>query len=296
MSFVRNVQPVVPCISIGMPVYNCAETLPWAIRSILNQSFCDWELLILDDGSNDSTVEVAASFSDARIRVVCDGKHLGLADRLNQAIALSRGAFFGRMDGDDVAYPDRLAAQVGFLKTHPEVDLLGGGILVFGRDGNPLGTRKSMLTHEEICRRPSSGFYLAHPTWLGKTEWFRRNGYRADALRCEDQDLLLRTYETSRFAALPEILLGYREQELSLRKIFVGRRSYLRSVIRESLRKRRYLIAATAIVEHTLKATVEWFAIGTGLKYRILRHRAKAVDTSAQLFWARVWNEARCAG
>lgn len=267
----------VPVISVGMPVYNCADTLGAAIRSILGQSFRDWELLIIDDGSRDGTVEVARGFLDERIRVINDGRHLGLATRLNQAIALSQGQFFGRMDGDDISYPERLEIQIQFLRQHPEVDLLGGGILVFGEDGRALGTRKSLLTHEEICRRPWAGFYLAHPTWLGRSAWFRQHCYRTDALRCEDQDLLLRTYESSRFAALPEIVLGYGEKELSLKKIFDGRRSYLRSVIRESLRRRNYGIAAIATAEHSLKALAEGFAITTRLNYRVLRHRALPV-------------------
>jgi glycosyltransferase involved in cell wall biosynthesis len=274
-----------PVVSIGMPVYNCGDTLLLAMRSILSQSFCDWELLIIDDGSSDDTVEVARSISDERIRVVHDGGHLGLAQRLNQAIALSRGVFFARMDGDDVAYPDRLTDQVDFLREHPEIDVVGGGILVFGREGSALGTRKNLLTHEEICRRPWAGFYLAHPTWLGKMEWFREHGYRTDALRCEDQDLLLRTYEKSRFAALPEILLGYREHELSLKKIFAGRRSYLRSVIRESLAKGRYWMAGVAIVEHTFKGFAEWLAISTGLNYLVLRHRALPVAEGIAQRW-----------
>ena len=88
---------------------------------------------------------------------------------MNETILLSAGKYFARMDGDDVAYPERLERQVRYLERHPQVDLLGTGILVFKADGNALGTRRIWRRHEEICRRPSAGFYLPHPTWMGKT-------------------------------------------------------------------------------------------------------------------------------
>ena len=199
-----------PLISIAMPVYNCEPTLAPAIRSILHQTFENYELLLLDDGSSDRTLEVARSFPDPRIHVFDDRSHQGLVSRLNQAIDLSRGKYFARMDGDDVSYPERLALQVEHLQQHPEIDLLGGGILVFKRDGEVLGTREVRTSHQQICRRPWAGFHLPHPTWIGKTVWFRKHHYRPDALRCEDQELLVRTHKESQFAALGEIVLGYR--------------------------------------------------------------------------------------
>lgn len=281
----------VPLVSIGMPVYNCARTLDVAVRSILNQTFSDWELLVVDDGSTDETLNVARACTDSRIRVFADGSHQGLVARLNQAVGLSRGKYFARMDGDDVSYPERLALQVEYLERHSEVDLLGGGILVFGRDGEALGTRESRTTHEDICRRPWAGFYLAHPTWMGQAEWFREHPYRSEAVRCEDQDLLLRTYEKSRFAAISEIVLGYREEKLSLGKLLVSRRSFARSVLLEMIPRRGYAIAAAAVAEQTLKGLADCAAVSTGLDYRILRHRAQPVDKVAVREWTKVWEK-----
>ena len=283
----RNGQ--VPRVSIGMPSYNCAPTLDAAVRSILNQTFCDWELLLIDDGSTDGTLDIARKYPDPRICVYADGSHAGLVARLNQAIELGRGKYFARMDGDDVSYPDRLELQVEFLEKHQEIDLLGGGLLIFGRNGRVLGTREQRITHEQICRRPWAGFYLAHPTWLGKMDWFRRHRYRPDAVRCEDQDLLFRTYANSQFAALPEIVLGYREAELSLRKILLGRRSFARLVVREAFRKNQHLIGVAAAVEQALKGFIDCVAIGTGLGYRILKHRALPVDEAVIRRWMEVF-------
>ena len=276
-------------VSIGMPVYNCEKTIVPAIQSILNQTFSSWELLLMDDGSTDQTLAAARSFSDSRIHVFADGLHLGLVARLNQAIDLSRGSYFARMDGDDISYPERLRLQVEYLEQHLEIHLLAGGVLIFGCSGEILGTRATPTTHSDICRRPSSGFYFAHPTWMGRTAWFREHRYRGEAVRCEDQDLLLRTYESSRFAALPDIVLGYREEELSLKKLLVGRSSFAQSVARKAILERNYGIAVVAVVLQILKGFVDFVAISTRLKYRILRHRAMDVGKSETQRWQNVW-------
>jgi glycosyltransferase involved in cell wall biosynthesis len=280
-----------PSVSIGMPVYNCGRTLDAAVRSILNQTFSEWELLLVDDGSTDETLRVARGYKNPRIRVFADGLRRGLVARLNQAVSLGRGKYFARMDGDDVSYPERLALQVEFLERHSDIDLLGGGILVFGSGGGVLGTHANPNRHEDICRRPWAGFYLAHPTWMGRREWFHKNGYRSEAVRCEDQDLLLRTHRQSRFAALPEIILGYREEELSLRKNLVGRYSFARSVLRESIPERQYAVAVGVVIEQAVKGFADCVAIGTGLNYRVLRHRALPVDVAAERKWLEVWND-----
>ena len=274
-----------------MSVYNCAATLDAAVRSIVNQEFPDWELLLIDDGSTDGTADLARSHSDARIRVFSDQLRRGQAACLNQAIGLARGKLFARMDGDDVSYPERLALQVEYLEKHPEIDLLGGALLVFGRDGQVLGTRPSRTAHEEICRRPLAGFHLAHPTWLGRIEWFRKHLYRSETDPNQDQDILMRSYESSRFAALPDIVLGYREERLSLRKMLVARRDYVRSGIHEALHRRKYVMGVGAVMEQTLKGLTECLAIGTGLGYSVLRHRAVPADISTVWRWRDVWKQ-----
>ena len=282
-----------PLVTIGMPVRNCEKTLGTAIRSILNQTWSHWELLVIDDGSTDSTVRLAFSFVDPRIRVFADGRHRGIAPRLNEAVKLSRGEYFARMDGDDVSFPERLALPIAYLERNPAVALLGAGVVVFRGEGEVLGTRAVPLTHDEICRRPRSSFPLAHPTWIGRTEWFRNHPYRPDAVRAEDQDLLLRTCRASRFAALPAVLLGYREESLCLKKILRGRWSFLRAALRGECSQGKMVFAFAAILEHAAKALVETTAISTGLDYAILRHRALPAGPAIVRRWAQVWAEAQ---
>jgi glycosyltransferase involved in cell wall biosynthesis len=283
-----------PLISIGMPAFNCEKTLATAVRSILNQSYDNWELLLIEDGSEDRTLDVARRFRDPRISVVTDQVHKGLVPRLNQAVAMSRGKYFARMDADDVSYPERLERQVEYLERNPEIDLLGCGMLVFGRNGLAVGQRPVPRAHEDICRHPSDGFYIPHATWMGLTAWFRAHPYDARSVRAEDQVLLLRTYLTSCFACLPEILYGYRE-ELMLGKILRARYTFAMAAFREFIEREKYLTAASGFLKQVAKAIVDVLAIQTGLNYIILAHRARPLSPASGRRWAEVWAQVRDA-
>jgi glycosyltransferase involved in cell wall biosynthesis len=277
-------------ISVGMAVHNCEKTLKMAILSITRQTYRNWELLILDDGSTDKTVEIARSFGDTRIKVISGGVQQGLPTRLNEAISLSAGKYFARMDGDDVAYPERFARQIQYLEDHSEVDLLGAGILVFKGNGCVRGTRTIWRTHQGICGRPWVGFYLPHPTWMGKTAWFKKHCYRPEAVRMEDQELMLRTYRTSRFDSLEEILVGYREDSFSLRKALRTRVHFAKLLVGLS-KKGDFdpFLAALGVVEHGLKAIIEILAVSTRRPDQILRHRARPVNHDEVARWKKVW-------
>jgi len=285
--------PRLPLVSIGMPAYNCERTVVASVRSILKQSFQDWELLVMDDGSTDRTLEMVHSFQDSRIKMHADGKHLGLVPRLNQAVVMSDGKYFARMDADDVAYPERLERQMDYLRRHPAIDVVACGLVVFGEGGLALGTRRFEQCHDGICSRPWAGFPMPHPTWMGRTEWFRTHPYDARAVRAEDQVLLLRSYRNSRFACLPEILQGYQESRLVLRSILRGRFSFTNAVFREYCSRGAYFTALCGTMEQSAKAVLDILAITTGLNYRILRHRALPTAEDAVRRWSDVWLEVK---
>ena len=213
-----------PKISVALPARNASRTVANSVRSILSQSFSDFELIFLDDGSSDRTFDIISGFSDDRIRIVSDGQLRGLTFRLNQAIEMARGQYFARMDADDVSFPDRLAKQFAFMEAHPAVDLVGCRVMLFNDEGEPKGYFPLKETHAKICRHPWRGFDLAHPTWFGRIDWFKRFGYR-DILRAEDQDLLLRSYRQSCFACIPEVLFAYRLGSASLGRRLQGRKA-----------------------------------------------------------------------
>ena len=280
-------------VSIGMPVYNCESTVAESIASVLNQTFENWELIIYDDGSTDRTVAIARQFTDRRIHIKVGSTNCGLPACLNKIVAGSRSQFFARMDGDDVAYPERLEKQLEFLRSHREVDLVAGSILVFRSDGVVLGARRGALTHEQICAHPWSGIPMAHPTWMGKTEWFLRNPYNAEMVRMEDWELLFRTYGTSRFANLPQILLGYREDSLSLRKILLARRNRCRTLLSSPSRSCSSWRRTSALTGQFARSLVDIAALGLKLDYRILKYRALPVSSDEIAAWQAVLERTR---
>lgn len=277
-----------PLVSVGMSVRNCEATLGVALQSIVQQTYPHWELWLLDDGSTDRTLSVARQFNDPRIRLITDGKKMGLAARLNQATGLAQGRYFARMDGDDICYPERFDRQVAMLGLRPDIDLLGCGSIVFNGSGQAVGKLPLRLDHAKICKRPWAGFYLAHPTWMGRTEWFKKHPYRQDALRAQDQDLLLRTHRHSHFAALPDILLGYRQESVSLSSVLRGRYYFSRALYRQMIEGHDWQLIR-GLLEQPLKGLIDAFAVGTGLNYRLLRHRAMPIDEKAREDWEGVW-------
>jgi glycosyltransferase involved in cell wall biosynthesis len=217
-------------VSIIMSMRNAAPTVGQTIRSLQWQSLRDWELVLFDDGSRDGCADIVRAFGDPRIRLFCEMQSRGLATRLNQAVALAQGRFIARMDADDICFPERLARQVAFLEAHPQVDVLATRAAVFADDGHLTGVLPVGVTHAEIVANPLRGFSFAHPTWCGRAEWFRANPYDSSLSKTQDQDLLLRSYRHSRFAGLPDILLGYRQDRLDIRKLLRGRFIFARSV------------------------------------------------------------------
>src|ERR1035437_9491972 len=184
-----------PEVSVLLPVRDGARTLALAMLSVLDQSFGDFELLVLDDGSIDASPNIALRFGDPRVRLLRDGMKQGLAARLNQGIDAAAGRYIARMDADDVCFPDRFARQVARLNTERSLDLIGCRVLDFDDSGSATGLRPYRLSHEALCALPWNGFYLVHPSWMGRADWFRRYRYQIpEVVRAEDQELLLRAY------------------------------------------------------------------------------------------------------
>ena len=231
-----------PLITVAMPVYNAGIHLRLALLSILQQSFTDWELLLIDDGSTDGAVEGVADVVDTRIRTLRDGKNRGLAARLNEAIDLAQGQFFARMDQDDISHPERFLLQIGKLLSDPLLDLVGAQCVTISETNELLGALPKATNHHDIWSRPWLGFYLAHPTWMGRTEWFRKHRYASPGpYCCEDQELLLRTHRVSRFHALPQQLLAYRIRDrLVLKKAWRTRKTLYQVQCRYFRNSRQY--------------------------------------------------------
>jgi glycosyltransferase involved in cell wall biosynthesis len=275
-----------PLVSIAMPFFNAEHTIGASVRSILLQSHQNWELLLCDDGSTDASRELARAFDDPRIVVWGDRQRLQLGARLNECIEHARGDYVARMDADDIAYPLRLEKQLCFLENHPDVDLTGGWAVLFADAGAPVGKRADPATHRQIARWPLYSFKLIHPTFMGKTSWFRRYRYRADAIRCEDHDLLFRARADSRFANLPEIVLGYRQSAIDLRKCLRSRWMWSRCAARYLNRADRLRVGAVEV----LKSCRDVLAVAARADTAWLRARYAALTEEELREWRQVWD------
>ena len=119
-------------VSIVIPVYNGEVYLRDAIQSVVNQTFQNWKLYLINDGSTDGSLVIMEEYAlrDARIKVIDDGQNKGLVTRLNQSVEIAVGKYYARMDADDIMYITRIEEQVTFLESHPDVDVLGTSIMI----------------------------------------------------------------------------------------------------------------------------------------------------------------------
>jgi glycosyltransferase involved in cell wall biosynthesis len=276
-----------PLVTIGLSIYNAESTLVSAVQSIVAQTYQEWELLLIDDGSHDASYKIARDFKDKRIVAVSDGQNKGLSARLNQAVKMARGKYFCRMDQDDVAFPNRLEKQVEFLERHPDVDLVASSVVVFRSDGSLAGVVQIPENHQEICKHPWHGFYLPHPTWMGQIAWFLAHPYSSKADGAEDQFLLYGTYRKSHFSGIPEVLLGYRENRRSFKKMFSKRMIFWRAVAEHAIQHGQWGDLLLLCMTQPVKIAGDFF--NTILGVARTRSRLGAVRPLTEAVWLDLW-------
>lgn len=204
-----------PAVSVLMTVFNGHRYLNAAVDGILNQTFGDFEFVILDDGSQDESPGILQDYAkqDARIRVMT-GPNRGLTKALNVGLKEVRGKYVARMDCDDVSLPRRLEKQVQFLDEHPEHVVVGSRCMLIDPEGYPICEKRDIVpTHEQIDRELMRlGWPIVHPSVMMRTDAVRRIGGYDERFRTnQDHDLFLRLAEIGRLENLSEILLLYRQ-------------------------------------------------------------------------------------
>jgi len=192
-------------VTVGLPFWNARHTLADAVRSVFAQTHADWELLLVDDGSTDGSLELATWIRDPRVKVHSDGQNRGLSWRLNQIADWAGGEYLARLDADDLMHPGRLHRQLRFFDCHPDTDLVCTAMAIIDSSGQPVGMR-SVGEESFHPRAALERSILTHATILGRVEWFRRHRYDPSYHRAEDQELWFRTVRTSRFRVLGEPL------------------------------------------------------------------------------------------
>ncbi len=206
-----------PLVSIIMPVHNTESYVGRAITSILRQSFKDFELIVVDDGSTDSTRSVVRKFADPRVCLVCSRKNFGANHARNRGLDLARGELYACMDSDDESLPNRLHSQVRFLSENANIGILGGSIIWKKLPNGHFATKRYPLSHLSCLRRLSTSPCFCHPTIM-----IRRKAVPVDIRYNEsfqttgDYKLYVDLCQHTEFANLKETLLIYHRHPNSI--------------------------------------------------------------------------------
>jgi glycosyltransferase involved in cell wall biosynthesis len=285
-----------PLISVLMPAYNAERYVAEAVRSILDQSFGDFEFVIIDDGSTDRTRAILERFAarDGRIRLV-SRPNRGLVATLNEGLGLARGELIARMDADDVALPDRFEHQVAFLREHPEVVCLGGAYLMIDAKGWVMIDNHPPEEDREIQEELLKGVTcLIHPAAMMRRDAVRAaGGYDERMEQSEDLDLWLRLGERGRLANLHQVVLKYRIHGGSKNELYMSEQDqYAKACCDRAAARRgiesRYLPPApwrpaqSPSAKHTLMAMYGWWSFRRG-------NRATALHFGLQSIRSMPW-------
>lgn len=203
-----------PKVTVFIPVHNREHYIGPAVDSVLAQTFGDFEILVVDDGSTDGTLARLAEYRDPRLRVECNPCNMGIPTTRNRGLELARGEYIALLDSDDLCYPDRLARQVSFLDRHPDIVQVGSACNFMDDSGRPLKRiRRQPLAPDDVAA--SLLFYcsLTNRTIMGRTAILKEYGYSPDFPRCQDYDLHQRLSRKHRMANLGDILVCGREHE-----------------------------------------------------------------------------------
>jgi glycosyltransferase involved in cell wall biosynthesis len=219
-------------VTVLMSVYNGERFLREAMESILEQTFSDFEFLIIDDGSTDSTPDIVRSFSDARIKLVRNERNMGMAFSWNRGLAIAKGEYIARMDADDVSLPERLKKQVAFMDAYSDVGICGSWVETFGtqcvtpwhppvEDGIIRGEH---IFHSDMC----------HPSVIFRKALFeeKKLSFDANMFPAEDYDLWVKASKFMRLANIPERLLLYRVHGENVGNIFAKEQHQSAQLIR----------------------------------------------------------------
>ena len=209
-----------PLVSVIMSVYNGEKYLVQAIDSILNQTYQNFEFIIIDDCSTDNSSHILQEYAqkDSRIKIIKKEVNQGLKGfikNLNLGISLAKGKYIARMDADDISLPERFQKQVDFLENNPEITLVGAQLNLINEQNKITGEAIAALQHRDIVKRITSQIQLFHPVIMFRKD--QNIQYREKFLYCEDYDLYLNLItQGKKLANINEKLLHYRILESSI--------------------------------------------------------------------------------
>ncbi|KKR58799.1 MAG: WbfO protein [Candidatus Curtissbacteria bacterium GW2011_GWA1_40_47] len=201
----------IPKVSVIMSVYNGLPYLKEAIKSILNQTYRNFEFIIVDDASEDKTWEYLKNLKEERVKLMRNKKNLGLAASLNIALRQSQGDFIARMDADDISLPSRFEEQIKFLNKNSSIDLCGTWVDLVNDEGEIVGEKKFPVDDNNIKKALAWYSPIIHPTFMARKIFYKKmGGYDATFDYAEDYDLLLRARGKFKMTNIGQKLLLWR--------------------------------------------------------------------------------------
>ncbi|NJR60187.1 MAG: glycosyltransferase [Cyanobacteria bacterium CRU_2_1] len=280
----------VPTVSVLMPVYNAQKYVAQAIESILHQTFTDFELLIVDDGSSDRSFRILKRYAahDSRIRLL-SRPNKGFVKTLNEMIPLANGDLIARMDADDLSLPDRFAHQVEFLRQHPEVVCVGGFQDWIDEAGRILIDHQEAIENAEIQAQLLTGrTAINHPSaMMRRSALLQVGGYDESMYPAEDLDLWLRLGEIGKLANLPETVVYYRQHSRSISEQKQAEQTAKRRQACERAWQRRGIVGHFVEGEpwrpvdrpsrHRFMLRYGWWFFNTGQRYAAIVYGLRAI-------------------
>jgi glycosyltransferase involved in cell wall biosynthesis len=226
-------------LTIGISFKDPGEYFNLALQSIFAQTFTNWELILVDDGSTDGSLELAKRLNDERVHVYSDSKSKGFNVRLNQMIQLANTPYFFRMDADDIMHPQRLEKQYRLLCQCGQNTVIGSSAYSIDQYSQVFGLKTSRQ-EQKIGYLAKHSFH--HPTVAASTQWFRQNNYSKNFIyqRSQDAELWCRTSEKTKFINLAEPLLYYREVGTFSFKNYLGTSLGILYLLNEHFKKPLY--------------------------------------------------------
>lgn len=283
-----------PKVSVILPAYNSERYIRDAVGSILAQTFRDFEFVIVNDGSADSTESILRELAagDSRIKLI-SRPNTGYTIALQEAIENSRGEYLARMDADDHSLPERFAKQVALLDARPEVGVVGTCYELMDEHGRKLHVQlqpSDDATLQKLCLAGTTP--ICHPSAMIRRTYFEQvGGYRHDAMPAEDLDLWLRLGEVSQLACLPDVLLRYRLHAGSVSEMKQAKQVEVQQRVRREAAQRRgiALPADQNLVWREeagdagrLKQTLKygWWAFNSGERKTAMAYGGRAIRQS----------------
>lgn len=263
-----------PLVSIIMPIYNGGADLKLAINSILNQSYINWELIAIDDGSNDNSVQTVLSYSDKRLRLVRNNKNLGLINTLNIGLQHVNGDYIARQDHDDISEPTRLDKQVKFMSLHG-LDLCGSHRTLIDINSREIGKAYHPITSETIISCLASTVPFAHGSVMMRRAFMTTHDLRYTTENiCEDYALWIKFFECgAHIGNCDEFLYQYRvhptslsqsQKKIYLRESKILRRNFIKKNINRSILVLQTLKSQFHILNHRDKVNAIFMAFHIG--------------------------------